>query len=136
MSNSIKQRCSCGSGKSFRQCCGKASSEKKLELERAAKRFSDFGMHAEAAEALEKRARLSPENPMIWNDLGVQRVAAGQVSDALIAFQRALEAFPEYPMALYNLGKLSFDRCMELQVRGQHRGMIKSMDWRQKPRSI
>jgi tetratricopeptide (TPR) repeat protein len=119
MSKKIKQRCPCGSGKGFRQCCGKPSSERKLELEKAARHFSAFGMHAEACEALEERASLSPENPLIWNDLGVQRVAAGHPPEALIAFKRALEVFPEYPVALYNLGKLSFDRCLEEQrIRG------------------
>ena len=43
-------------------------------------------------------------------------------ADALIAFKRALEAFPKYPVALYNLGKLSFDRCLEEQrIRGRQR---------------
>ena len=122
MSKKIKQRCPCGSGKALQQCCGKPSSEKKLELERAAARFSAVGMHAEACDALAARASLSPENPLIWNDLGVQRVAAGQPADASIAFKRALEAFPEYPAALYNLGKLSFDRCLEEQrIRGRRR---------------
>lgn len=120
MSKKVKQRCPCGSGKVLKQCCGKPSSEKKLELEKEARRFSAFGMHAEACEALEERASLSPENPLIWNDLGVQRAAAGQPDEALIAFKRALEAFPEYPAALYNLGKLSFDRCVEEQrIRGR-----------------
>ena len=122
MSKKIKQPCPCGSGKALWQCCGKPSSEKKLELEKAATRFSAVGMHAEACEALQERASLSPENPLIWNDLGVQRIAAGQPADALIAFKRALEAFPKYPVALYNLGKLSFDRCLEEQhIRGRQR---------------
>lgn len=122
MSRKIKRRCPCGSGKYLRQCCGKPSSEKKLELEKAARHFSDLDMHAEACEVLEKRAALSPENPLIWNDLGVQRVAAGQPSDASIAFQRALEVFPRYPPALFNLGKLSLDRCQEeLRLRGRQK---------------
>ncbi len=103
----------------MKQCCGRPSSEKKLELEKAARHFIDLDMHAEACEVLEERASLSPENPLIWNDLGVQRVAAGQPSDALIAFQRAVEVFPGYPVALYNLGKLSLDRCLEeLRLQG------------------
>jgi Flp pilus assembly protein TadD len=120
MSKKIKQRCPCGSGKGLRQCCGRPSSEKKLELEKAARHFSDLGMYSEACEVLEKRTSLSPENPLIWNDLGVQRVAAGQPSEAVMAFKQALEVFPEYPVALYNLGKLSLDRCLEeLRLRGQ-----------------
>jgi Flp pilus assembly protein TadD len=122
MSKKIKQRCPCGSGKPLRQCCGKSSSGKKLELEKTARHFLDLDMHAEACEVLEERASLSPENPLIWNDLGVQRVAAGQPSDALIAFKRALEVFPGYPVALYNLGKLSLDRCLEeLRLRGRQK---------------
>jgi tetratricopeptide (TPR) repeat protein len=122
MSKKIKQRCPCGSGKGLRQCCGRPSSEKKLQLEKAARHFSDLGMHSEACEVLEERASLSPGNPLIWNDLGVQRVAAGQPSDAVIAFKQALEVFPDYPLALYNLGKLSLDRCLEeLRLRGEQR---------------
>jgi Flp pilus assembly protein TadD len=62
-----------------------------------------MGMHAEAAEVLVERARLSPGNPMIWNDLGVEYMAAGQPDEATAAFTRAHKVFPQYPLPLYNL---------------------------------
>lgn len=76
-------------------------------------------MHAQAAQALSERAKLSPNNPMIWNDLGVEYIAAGQSAEAQEAFMRAHKAFPEYPLPLYNLGRLAMGRCIEEQT-GQH----------------
>jgi len=96
----------------MRKCCGRPSSEAKLELERSAKTFAETGKHAEAAEALRKRVRLSPENPMVWNDLGVQSMAAGLPEAAYEAFQRAHQALPDYPLALYNLGAFAMVCCV------------------------
>jgi tetratricopeptide (TPR) repeat protein len=73
-------------------------------------------MHVEAAEALEKRAKLSPKNPMVWNDLGVEYVAAGQLDRAAAAFTQAHAVYPEYPLPLYNLGKLALDHCLKEQA--------------------
>ena len=101
----------------MRRCCGVPSGQSKLTLERSAKLFSEAGMHIEAARALVERAKLSPRNPMIWNDLGVQYVAAGQLEEAQGAFRRAYTAFPEYPLPLYNLGGLAIARCVEEQAR-------------------
>ena len=70
-------------------------------------------MHTEAAQVLADRAQLSPHNPMIWNDLGVELMAAGQPDAACRAFLRAHKSFPEYPLPLYNLGRLSMNRVAE-----------------------
>ena len=69
-------------------------------------------MHAEAAQTLSERARLSPQNPMVWNDLGVEHVAARQLVEAHEAFIRALSAVPDYTPSLYNLARLAMDRCV------------------------
>lgn len=106
-----RQKCICGSGNDMRRCCGAPSSHRKLELEASAKRLSDLGMHAEAAQVLSERARLSPQNPMIWNDLGVEHVAARQLQDAHQAFTRALRALADYKPSLYNLARLAIERC-------------------------
>ena len=97
----------------------KANDQTKLALERSARQFADLGMHAAACEALEKRAALSPQNPMIWNDLGVEYAAAGRLNDALSAFRRAHAALPQYPVALYNLGRFHLDRYQEQQPEPQ-----------------
>jgi len=101
----------------MRRCCGAPSSQGKLALENAAKRFAEIGMHAEAAQSLSERAKLSPNNPMIWNDLGVQYMAAGQPDHAHDAFLRAHKALPNYPLALYNLGRLAMERYGVEQAR-------------------
>lgn len=114
-----RRLCPCGSGKAMRRCCGVPSSEGKLNLERSAKLLAEAGMHAEAAEALAERAKLSPQNPMIWNDLGVEYIAAGQAEKADGALKRAHQAFPDYALPLYNMGRLAMGRCIEEQAREQ-----------------
>lgn len=91
-----RQQCPCGSGKDMRRCCGAPSSQTKLELEASVRRLSEMGMHAEAAQVLSERARLSPQNPMVWNDLGVEYVAARQPEEARESFTRALRAVADY----------------------------------------
>ena len=81
-------------------------------------------MHADAAQVLSERARLSPQNPMVWYDLGVEYVAARQTKEAHEAFTRALRAVADYTPSLYNLGRLAMDRCAaekgeRASVRGQ-----------------
>ncbi len=115
--NKNRRLCPCGSGKAMRQCCGATSSPSKLKLERSARILAETGMHADAARALAERAKLSPHNPMIWNDLGVEYLAAGQPDDAYKAFLRAHKVFPDYPIPLYNLGRLVLGRCLKEQER-------------------
>jgi Flp pilus assembly protein TadD len=110
-----KHLCPCGSGKHLRACCGRPSSSTKLELEQTAWNLSQEGKHREACEVFERRVALSPDNPMIWNDLGNEYAAAGELDKALAALKRAHEVFPAYPLPLYNLGKYMLDRCHELQ---------------------
>ena len=102
----------------MRRCCGKPSGEKKGQLERSAKLFAMAAMHTEAAQALAERAELSPKNPMIWNDLGVEYMAAGEPQAARDAFLKASEAFSEYPLPLYNLGHSSMMRCDDEKAKG------------------
>lgn len=103
----------------MRKCCGVPSSGKKIELEARVKRLSQLGMHAEAAQVLKERVRLSPRNPMIWNDIGVEHVAAGQTEEAHEAFKRALKVLADYPPALYNLGRLAMQR-LALEQTSEH----------------
>ena len=111
-----RRPCPCGSGKPMRRCCGQPSSAAKLDLERSARALAERGSHAEAAAALVRRAQLSPNNPMIWNDLGVESIAAGQPEAAHAAFLRAHQTFPDYPLPLYNLARLAFAHCLAAQA--------------------
>lgn len=113
-----KQLCPCGSGKHRKACCHQLPRGSKVELEETAWRLSKAGRHDEACEVLEQRVALSPDNPMIWNDLGNEYAAAGQMHQALAALKRAHEVCPDYPLPLYNLGKYLLDRCLLLQNEG------------------
>ena len=107
--------CPCGSGKRMKLCCRTPAKAAKVALEDAALRLSQAGRHAEACQALEQRAALSPTNPMIWNDLGNEYAAAGQPEKAIAALKRALKVDPAFPLPLYNLGVHTLGRCVALQ---------------------
>src|ERR1700736_2876689 len=110
--------CPCGSRKHKKACCQQLPRGTKVELEETARRLSKAGRHLEACEVLEQRAALSPDNPMIWNELGNEYAAAGQLENALAALKRGHEGCPDYPLPLYNLGKHLLDRCLELRSAG------------------
>jgi tetratricopeptide (TPR) repeat protein len=99
-------------------CCRTLTRVTKSSLENMALQLSKEGRHSEACEMFEKRVALSPDNPMIWNDLGNEYAAAGQFEKAISALKRGHAAYPDYPLPLYNLGKHTLDRCQELQNAG------------------
>ena len=99
----------------------------KQELEEAAWALSREGRHVEACAFFERRAALSPENPMIWNDLGNEYAAAGQFQKAMLTLTRAHALAPEYPLPLYNLGKHALDRCQALRAEGAAKIEIDSL---------
>jgi predicted Zn-dependent protease len=107
-------------------CCREAKvstklqipSSSKLEMRRTAERLAKEGRHGEACAILEKLAALNPRNPLIWNDLGVQYEAAGQIDKAFAALKRSHRVDPTYPPALYNLGKFTLDLFMIRQKTG------------------
>lgn len=91
----------------------------KLEMRRTVENLARERKHLEACEILEKLVALSPRNPLIWNDLGVQYEAAGHIDKAFIALRRGHQVDPTYPPTLYNLGKFTIDRFMRLQKSGE-----------------
>ena len=113
-----KHLCPCGSGKRMKLCCRSISKGNKIGLEEKALRLSKAGMHVEACQAFEQRAALSPTNPMIWNDLGNEYAAAGQIDKAISALKRARELDSSFPLPLYNLGVHTLNRCVELKRAG------------------
>ena len=90
----------------------------KLAMRRAAETFAKAGKHLEACEVLEQLVALSPRNPLIWNDLGVQYEAAGQIDKAFVALKRGHQIDSTYPPTLYNLGKFTLDRLLSLRKAG------------------
>jgi tetratricopeptide (TPR) repeat protein len=125
MGKNNKHLCPCGSGKRMKECCREISrstkpmtSSIKLAMRINAESLAKAGKHSEAIEILEKLLARSPRNPLIWNDLGVQYEAAGQIDKALIALRRGHAIEPTYPPTLYNLGKFTLDRYMSLDEAG------------------
>jgi tetratricopeptide (TPR) repeat protein len=94
------------------------TSSSKMAMRKAAEGLAKEGKHLEACEILEKLVAQSPRNPLIWNDLGVQYEASGQIDKAFIALKRGREVDSTYPPTLYNLGKFTLDRLISLREAG------------------
>ena|SRR5665213_3485081 len=126
MTNKQKHLCPCGSGKRAKACCREATRNVesamtpsiKLEMRKTAESLAREERHSEACEILERLAALSPRNPLIWNDLGVQYEAAGQIDKAFAALKRGHAIDSTYPPTLYNLGKLTLDQFASLHEAG------------------
>jgi Flp pilus assembly protein TadD len=72
------------------------------------------GRHEEAARSLERLVELSPENPLIWNDLGLEYAAMGDLDKAISAFRQGRAVYaPAFPPVLFNLGKLLLTRFLQ-----------------------
>lgn len=110
--------CPCESSRQKKTCCQKVPRSARLAMRETVEALSKAGKHLEACELLEKLATLSPHNPLIWNDLGVQYEAAGQMDKALDALRRSHQADSTYPPALYNLGKFTLDRFIGFHKAG------------------
>jgi len=126
MGHKNKHLCPCGSGKRIKICCKRIAQltkpgltqARKLELRRAVEKLDRAGKHVEACEILLQLLAVSPRNPLIWNDLGVQYGAAGELERALDALRRGYLCDSTFPPILYNLGKFTFDRMMLLHTSG------------------
>jgi len=74
------------------------------------------GRHREAVPLLEGARDVEPDNPMIWTNLGAaylgNRILATpeQQTQAIRAFERALELDPMAPSLHYNIGLIHMDR--------------------------
>ena len=64
------------------------------------------GRLPEAVAALEEATRLSPRQPVYWNQLGVTYRLAGKFDKARDAYEQALALDPAYAPAVLNLGIL------------------------------
>jgi len=61
----------------------------------------------EAKTQLLKAAALHPQNPYIFNELGLVQRELGQFQEAQQSYQKALQIAPSYALAHYNLGVLA-----------------------------
>jgi tetratricopeptide (TPR) repeat protein len=87
---------------------------KKLEMRRKVEELDRAGQHLGACEVLRQLLEVSPRNPLIWNDLGIQYEASGQHDKAVDALRRGYLCDSTYPPILYNLGKFMLDRFIRL----------------------
>jgi tetratricopeptide (TPR) repeat protein len=127
MGNKKKHLCPCGSGKRMKLCCREVAHttklsltpSKKLEMRRKVEELDRAGQHLGACEVLRQLLEVSPRNPLIWNDLGIQYEASGQHDKAVDALRRGYLCDSTYPPILYNLGKLMLDRFIRLHHAGE-----------------
>jgi tetratricopeptide (TPR) repeat protein len=68
--------------------------------------WRDAGKLPESSAALEKAVKLSPRQPLYWNQLGITHRHAGRFAKAREAYERALELDANYAAALLNLAIL------------------------------
>ena len=108
-------------------CCREASGSTKISLSSSTKlqmrlkveTLAAAGKHLEACEILMQLIAVSPRNPMIWNDLAIQYEASGQTDKAFDALKRGYQCDSTYPPVLYNLGKFTLDRYINLGKAGE-----------------
>jgi tetratricopeptide (TPR) repeat protein len=108
-------------------CCGgvaratklSLTRSKKLEMRRKVEELDRAGQHLEACEILRQLLAVSPRNPLIFNDLGMQYEASGQIDQALDALRRGYLCDSTYPPILYNLGRFTLDRFIRLRKAGE-----------------
>lgn len=68
--------------------------------------WREAGKLPEATGALEKAVKLSPKQPLYWNQLGITLRHAGQFAKAREAYERAIELDANYAAAVLNLAIL------------------------------
>jgi tetratricopeptide (TPR) repeat protein len=127
MGNNNKHLCPCGSGKRQKLCCRdnalvkkpSLTPDEKLEMRKRVERLDRAGQHLEACEVLEQLLVISPRNPLIWNDLGIQYEASGQHDKALEALRRGHLCEATYPPIWYNLGLFTLARFIRFQKAGE-----------------
>jgi tetratricopeptide (TPR) repeat protein len=106
------EACSCGSGRKFKHCCGKAPlrSARPTAAQIESQRLLAFGHSLEdqgqldrAAESLAHATVLCPEFAEAHNDLGRVLLRLGRTDAAIASCQRALVLRPQFAAAIGNL---------------------------------
>ncbi|HEX3967074.1 MAG TPA: tetratricopeptide repeat protein [Edaphobacter sp.] len=92
----------------------KTLEQEKLSLRREVERLSGEGRHADAIVLLKRLAEMSPRNPLIWNDLGVEYAAMGDLDEAIAALRQGRAVYtPAFAPILSNLGKFLLQRFLQ-----------------------
>lgn len=74
------------------------------------KRHLENGRIAVAVDRLQAATRLIPTNANAWNYLGIACHSAGQISNAVVAYQNALRIDPDLSEVRLNLGSLQLEQ--------------------------
>ncbi len=116
--------CPCGSGRKFKKCCqGKAPAalagqsaagprliakpgQSSQALAATASRHWDAGRHAAAIAAFRDIAQMTPDSADAHYNLGLALFRSGQLAEAAVALQRAVERRPRFEPALQVLANV------------------------------
>ena len=96
------QPCSCGSGRKYKHCCGKAPVDAQVHYLRG-QALEEQGLLEQAAESFERATALNPELADAHNDLAEVLLRLGRTDAAIASCRRALALRPRFAAALGNL---------------------------------
>lgn len=83
------------------------------------------GLHGEAMEVYRSCAKLTPEDPRIWHQLGVCCRNVNLTTDAIEAFRQAIQRAPNYASAYRQMGLCLLDLEMGIEASGFLEAAIK-----------
>jgi tetratricopeptide (TPR) repeat protein len=100
--------CSCGSGRKYKHCCGKASADAADSADadthyRLGQALEAQGLLERAAQSFAQAAALRPDFAEAHNDLGEVLLRLGRTDAAIASCRRALALQPRFAAALGNL---------------------------------
>ena len=94
--------CSCGSGRKYKHCCGRAPGDPRAHY-LLGQTLEERGLLERAAESFGRATALDPEFADAHNDLGEVLLRLGRTDAAIASCQRALALRPRFAAALGNL---------------------------------
>ncbi len=109
------ERCPCGSGKKFKQCCGGPGVSAKMAtgagattspaaVVQRARQLVAAGRYEEAIPALTEAIRVSPRDGELVHDLGMACLLTRRLEDAVGCLQRSVAMQPKVGRAHFSLG--------------------------------
>ena len=120
-------RCTCGSGRKFKHCCGQstppaqralsattdtapnAAQSRATSLNAQAVRLYLDGRRGDALPLLREALAVAPDDPEVLNNLGTLLREERQLEEAIVCHHRALRLKPDFPEAWCNLGNALYD---------------------------